>query len=178
MNTAVQKNEAQLVKIKSELSLLGFHVIENEIANSNTYLKNQYDLNDNIISTIYVADIYIEATMNNIEKAFSVFNQLLDCGSCALTKVVFDIEDTSESISQAKNLVLEDANQKAQAFTSQSSIKIKNTVLLSEFVIENPYTLEGTKNTDQYFPKGYTDHQSLDTDINLCVYTIVKYEFK
>jgi uncharacterized protein YggE len=101
----------------------------------------------------------------------------LDFDNTYILKVVFDVKDSSITEAEALNFAIENANEKAKEEAVLSSFIIKDSIVLSESVMKNPFTAKGMKTTNLYYiPKSYTNYESIDTDLTVYASVLVKYE--
>ena len=142
---AVTSNNVNSLKVADALEDFGIEPEDIRTTNFSIYPQQQYDQDGKLTGVIYVVDNTVFVTLRDLDQIGDVFNAVVEAGANNINSVQFDVEDKSESLSEARDDAVEDAQSQADELAKAAGVGLGPVQNISTFSSGIPYPIIGGK---------------------------------
>lgn len=128
LSEALAENNNRMTAVLAKLTELG--VEDKDIQTSNFFISERRDRDGNI--TGFFVNNNVNVTLRNLDTAGTILDEVIQAGANRVNGIQLAISDTTELLSQARALAVEDAQAKAKEFTDAAGMFLGNPITISE----------------------------------------------
>lgn len=133
-SSAVARNSRQVESIAVALSELGIGLDDTQTSNFSIWPRQDYDFEGNPISTTFVVDNTLTVIVRNLDSLGAVLDTAINAGANNIYGITFDISDREDAISQATQLAVQNAEERAQNLAGAANVQLGEVLMVSSFV--------------------------------------------
>jgi len=122
---AVAENNTQTQQVVDALKGAGVDVKDIQTTNFSIYSNTQFDPQTNQkVGTTYVVDNTVNVTVRKLDKLGDMLDTTVKAGANSVNSIQFDVADKSQSLKQARDLAVKDAQTQAQELSTTAGITL------------------------------------------------------
>lgn len=146
VSTAVANNNRQANDIIEAISKLGIEEKDIQTSNFNVYTMNNYDNMGNVTGTSFSVDNTLYIIVRDLPKLSEILDAALVAGANQIYGINFDIADRQAALDRARDLAIEDAQNKAQSVATTIGVtlgKIQNVNIVNNSYVQSAAGYQG-----------------------------------
>jgi len=128
---ALQDNNSQAQAIASTLTEMGVDSKDVQTTAFNVYPQQQIGPQGEVIGTKYAVDNTVLVTVRDLSKLGQLLDAVVTSGANNINSIQFDVQDTTQAVSQARQLAVDDAKKQAQELADAAGVKLGKIMSLS-----------------------------------------------
>jgi uncharacterized protein YggE len=137
VSSAVANNNRQANDIIEAIAKLGIEEKDIQTSNFNVYTMNNYDNMGNATGTSFSVDNTLYIIVRDLPKLSEILDAALVAGANQIFGINFDIADRQAALDRARDLAIEDAQNKAQAVATTIGATLGK--IQSVYIVNNSY---------------------------------------
>ena len=137
VSTAVANNNHQANAIIEAIAELGIEEKDIQTSNFNVYTMNNYDNMGNVTGTSFSVDNTLYIIVRDLPKLSEILDAALVAGANQIYGINFDIADRQAALDRARDLAIEDAENKAQSVATTIGVTLGK--IQSVSIVNNSY---------------------------------------
>ena len=146
VSTAVANNNRQANDIIKAIAKLGIEEKDIQTSNFNVYTMNNYDNMGNVTGTSFSVDNTLYIIVRDLPKLSEILDAALVAGANQIYGINFDIADRQAALARARDLAIEDAQNKAQSVATTIGVtlgKIQNVNIVNNSYVQSAAGYQG-----------------------------------
>jgi uncharacterized protein YggE len=128
---ALQDNSSQAQAIASTLTEMGVDSKDIQTTAFNVYPQQEIGPQGEVTGTKYSVDNTVLVTIRDLSKLGQMLDAVVKSGANNINSIQFDVQDTTQAVSDARKLAVEDAKTQAQELADAAGVKLGKILSLS-----------------------------------------------
>jgi uncharacterized protein YggE len=128
---ALQDNSSQAQAIASTLTEMGVDSKDIQTTAFNVYPQQEIGPQGEVTGTKYSVDNTVLVTIRDLSKLGQMLDAVVKSGANNINSIQFDVQDTTQAVSDARKLAVEDAKTQAQELADTAGVKLGKIISLS-----------------------------------------------
>ena len=122
---ALSNNTAQANAIAEALQSLGVEEKDVQTSNFNVYPSSRYDpMTGQVTGTYFVVDNTVTVIVRDLSTLGEVLSAVVNAGANNINGISFDVEDRDAAVTQARELAIKNAKDKAQEIADAAGVEL------------------------------------------------------
>ncbi len=146
VSSAVANNNRQANAIIKAIAKLGVEEKDIQTSNFNVYTMNNYDNMGNVTGTSFSVDNTLYIIVRDLPKLSEILDAALLAGANQIYGINFDISDRQSALDRARDLAIEDAENKAQSVATAIGVtlgSIQNVNIVNNSYVQSAAGYQG-----------------------------------
>lgn len=128
---ALQDNNNQAQAIASTLTGMGVESKDVQTTAFNVYPQQQIGPQGEVTGTNYAVDNTVLVTIRDLSNLGQILDAVVNSGANNINSIQFNVQDTTQAVSQARQLAVDDAKNQAQELADAAGVKLGKILSLS-----------------------------------------------
>jgi uncharacterized protein YggE len=128
---ALQENNNQAQAIASTLAEMGVESKDVQTTAFNVYPQQQIGPQGEVTGTKYAVDNTVLVTIRDLSKLGQILDGVVKSGANTINSIQFNVQDTTQAVSQARQMAVDDAKTQAQELADAAGVKLGKILSLS-----------------------------------------------